>query len=82
MCQLQISPAGHLLPPEDRDHAELPPRTMTHGGGGWPRAMRGQGVPVVHPPTSLALLKPHEVPDADFPVLPPPVTITVTLGPN
>lgn len=44
--------------------------------------MQGQGVPVVHPPTSLALLKPHEVPYADFPVLPPPVTITVTLGPN
>ena len=64
-----------ILPPGHRDHAELPPGTLTHGGGGQPRAMRGQGAPSSHPPTSPALLKSQEVPCSDFPALPPPVTI-------
>lgn len=54
---------------------EIPPGALTHGGGGQPRAMRGQGAPSSHPPTSPALLKPQEVPCSDFPALPPPVTI-------
>lgn len=71
-----------ILPLGQRHHTELPPGALTHGGGGQPRAMRGQGAPQQSPTHQPGFTQALRSPLFGFPGTAPARHHRVTLGSN